>query len=279
MKLSPSRTGRRAAFTLLELLVVVAIIAVLASLLLAGIFRALLVARQVQTRNEISQLSAGISNFQTDFSVGVLPSYIDLSGGDPNSNAYLSSLYPQALPGAWAGNPTGSVLQGNAALVFFLQGPNGQGFSSDSSNPYAAPFQGEIRKGPYFTFATNRLANVNGQLMYLDPYGPGPYSSTGGQPYAYFAANMPNNQMPYQCVVASPGSENQSIGCPGPYVSSLSGLYINPNSYQIISAGPATSGFGPYPIFNPGHLWPGVTDPRGMDDIANFAAAPLGAGQ
>jgi prepilin-type N-terminal cleavage/methylation domain-containing protein len=240
-------TPRRSAFTLIELLVVITIIALLCSLLLAAVFRALTVVKEVQNRNEISQLAAAVASFKQTFNVNYLPSSLDPS--TPQGQFYLQTLYPQAPPN-WAPGP----LQGHQCLVFFLgglqQGGGCYGFSSNPQNPMAAPTAGEIRKGPFFDFNATRLKpNYGG---YLDIY--------GVQPYAYFSTNGTiNSYNPADCSLTAP------------YYYSA-GNYVKPDSFQIISAGANM-------VFGPGGQWtPGSVPAQGSaggDDIANFATGRL----
>src|SRR5437773_21013 len=115
MKRIDTPTRRRSAFTLIELLVVITIIALLCSLLLAAVFRALTVVKEVQNRHEISQLAAAVASFKQTFGVDYLPSSFDPAS--PQSQFYWTQLFPQAGPPA--GVP---AMQGHQCLVFFLGG-------------------------------------------------------------------------------------------------------------------------------------------------------------
>jgi len=71
--------SRNSAFTLVELLIVIAIIGILASLAAVGVMKALEKGKMVAARLEISQLEAGISAAKTDLgNVEVLPSILKL---------------------------------------------------------------------------------------------------------------------------------------------------------------------------------------------------------
>ena len=71
--------SRNSAFTLVELLIVIAIIGILVSLTAVGVMSALERGRMVSARLEISQLEAGISAGKTDLgNVEVLPSILKL---------------------------------------------------------------------------------------------------------------------------------------------------------------------------------------------------------
>src|SRR5712691_5798905 len=96
MKLPLSRKQQatataRTAFTLVELLVVIAIIIVLISLLMVGVFKALDTAYEAQTRTDITQLGVSLQAFQTHYAVNYVPSRIILcknflkvfQGGNP----------------------------------------------------------------------------------------------------------------------------------------------------------------------------------------------------
>jgi prepilin-type N-terminal cleavage/methylation domain-containing protein len=166
-------TTRRAGFTLVEVLVVIAIIAVLVSLTAAAVFKISGKGDELIARHDISNLAAAIEAFKQQMKVDFIPSRFrlreDLFGYvnpltadylDSESWAYLKKLFPKLptpaaaypMPGSvlidWNNNGTqdGAVdLEGHQCLVFFLGGIptgawNGQpnnvtGFSTNPAYP------------------------------------------------------------------------------------------------------------------------------------------------
>ncbi len=83
----------RSAFTLVELLVVMAIIAILIGLLLAAVMRVMMKINEVQTRTDIAQMDVGINSFMQDYGLtNPPPSYLliceDSTGTNPNKSLY-----------------------------------------------------------------------------------------------------------------------------------------------------------------------------------------------
>src|SRR5437660_2750022 len=166
-RLAPAhlRTGRRAGFTLVELLIVVGLIGVLVAIFAGAAIKVIAKGDELRARTEISDLAVAIENFKSHFKIqDQIPSRFrlreDLYGyllepGDPidaDSFAFLKRLFPK-LPTPTAPYPNpGSVwidwnsngvvedafdLEGHQCLVFFLGGvptsnPNNcNGFSTD----------------------------------------------------------------------------------------------------------------------------------------------------
>lgn len=202
---------------MLELLMVVAVIAVLASLILAAVGGASRTARVAAVKSEIAQLDAAIAKFTADHGIEP-PSSIILyelgtdwngTGTDTvNSRAIIRQLWPQFdftknrdLDNS--GTTTQSFrLTPSECLVLFLGGmytsttTNGKtvfsmiGFSKDPTDPFAPAVAGASREAPLFEFQTARLIDTekNGIPEYKDsiPNQTAPYlyySSYGGQGY------------------------------------------------------------------------------------------------
>ncbi len=149
-----SRTNMRSAFTMIELMVVLLIIAILASLLFSAVMRIMGGVPQVQTATEITQLSLGLQAFMRDYNLTEPPpSYLVLyenlalyQGPNPIPNAlqvqqsyaFLTKAFGRNLGSAsngiidWNGDgipgngPNGPttpwILEGEQCLVFYLGG-------------------------------------------------------------------------------------------------------------------------------------------------------------
>src|SRR5262249_50626462 len=162
---------------LVELLIVIAIIAVLAGLTLSAVFRVLGSGPKAEAQYDIRQLGVAIGAFQTEFGVDYIPSYFVLrEDGQYNTSnpahqptiKYFQKLFGKRFNYAakrdWNNDSTITqgdiVLEGHHCLVFFLGGipaPAGDGcygFSTDNANPdsIATVGTGAKRRGPFFEF-------------------------------------------------------------------------------------------------------------------------------
>ena len=165
----------RRAFTLIELLIVIAIIGVLAGLLLGGVFGVFGIARVTQVTADINSLDKAIQDFKLRFGVEP-PSFIVIHedatawgmGGATTrrSRAFLQRVWPDfdftnlgdptsaTVMTDWNPNPGNRqidinrngtegetiVLQSTEALVFFLGGPNMLAPLSPTSQPQPLGF-------------------------------------------------------------------------------------------------------------------------------------------
>jgi prepilin-type N-terminal cleavage/methylation domain-containing protein len=215
-KTPPAARQWRAGFTLVELLVVLAIIAILISLTAAAVMRFLTLGPEVQTHSEIGQLETALNAAKNDLRPGTqlefLPSVLVLRedcayGTTPielASVAFLQKAFGKRIPTTpaqltaagltfidWNGDGTFTsgplVLDGGQCLVFWLGGiPNNNptptvlscgGFSTNPLNPADTA----NRKAPYFDFKPNRLVAGPGSFYYYND----PFKLT---PYAYFTS-------------------------------------------------------------------------------------------
>lgn len=95
MKSNYFRRQRGIAFTLVELLVVIGIIAILASVVIGGVSTALKFAKRTRANSTASQLATAVQNYYTEYSV--YPS-ADAAGGAPTDDFYTGQTSGR---GAW----------------------------------------------------------------------------------------------------------------------------------------------------------------------------------
>jgi prepilin-type N-terminal cleavage/methylation domain-containing protein len=340
MRIGHARRSGGRGFTLVELLIVIAIIGLLVSLISAAVWKATATANRVRNQTEISQLATAVESFKQKF--GIYPPSKILLGEritdyfkDGNaktqpispfhldSYATLTTIFPRldfskAFFIDWDGNRALSppvILEGDQCLVFFLGGipqvdGNGRPFCSGFSTNPADPTYHVQKNGdtipPFFEFDSTRLMVLpnqfrpaSGYLSYRDTY--------GRVPYAYFSSYKTRNGYNRY---GTASSDCDTLGV-WPYAESISAAgvnawrYLNPNTFQIISAGAngalimkKNTGFGRGsdpndlaqrldPSWTPTRAGnaqanrgyadpPPPATPSGIDDQSNFYDAPLG---
>jgi prepilin-type N-terminal cleavage/methylation domain-containing protein len=344
MKLSQVKRSGGLGFTLVELLIVIAIISVLLSLVSSAVWKAVVTANRVRNQNEISQLATAVENFKQKFGI-YPPSRIILCeiydyyfqgnkrGNPPKSQLHADSL--QFLQTIWPrinfnfvnkpaigsssrwngidwngdGKPTPGefLLEGDQCLVFFLGGIPGVdpttgrlfcgGFSTNPQNPaYQTLAVGSEIIQPFFDFQSDRLISLPKSFRTNQSIGSSFYSykdTYGNVPYAYFSSyKTSNGYNRYN------SSDCDSLGV-WPYAQGLvpTPRYLNPNTFQIISAGANGAlvgtkhlGFGRgTDLTNPNSIWTPQTagisqaiwgynndKQAGVDDQSNFYDSTLG---
>jgi prepilin-type N-terminal cleavage/methylation domain-containing protein len=308
-----SQSGKRSAFTLVELMVVILIIAILVSLISSAALKAMQKIPEVTTRTEISQLEMALQAFMADYGLTAPPpSYLVLNEASPlntPSAPFLTQVFGRNFGSQgwvdWNGDGIQQTapwyLEGEQCLVFYLGGiPSApglagyspQGFSTNNMNPALPVTVSPKRKGPYYTFQVARLKLLTALNpiaspfpVYIDAWQTktGPFFATlGGTPYAYFSSNG-NNNTGYLQNAPQPLQDCASIGAYAYYIAGTNpNQFMNPNTYQIISAG-KDGIFGMFGLSNRAGTagWNPTAGAVGVgaDDQANFSASLLGSGQ
>jgi prepilin-type N-terminal cleavage/methylation domain-containing protein len=327
------RRNARPAFTMIELLVVMTIIAILVALLSTAVMRSLAKGPELQTSSEIGELQAKLANVVSNPAnpLVYLPSRLHLSKKNNYTSNPKSAVYNPASPNFaldrdsmaflqarfgkhtcfdfasppgqiinWNGDPNDPngnqelYLEGQQCLVFHLAGvPTYNaagdiamvGFSNDSQNPAKAATAGEKRQGPYFEFQSNRLklftsaafGSTGAFPIYFDIY-----TRPGGntrQPFAFFASYSTEGGGLYDKYGGTSDCPSLLLSPPDPagtpllpYQPTGSATFLNPSSFQIISAG-RDGKFGAG-----GQVWgrTGTVNANGADDQSNFSSHLLG---
>jgi len=207
-----TRTRHSSAFTLVELMIVIAIVGILASLVTVGVMKALERAKDVSARLEISQIEAAIAAAKQKLNLNGLPTYLviyenfvafNAAATNPANPDYigasaalalLSKIYESNNPLDW--NPTtptykdwngngsqdGRIeLFGSSALLFLLGGEIEATITNGSK--LIPKYRGFILKspkkpkGPFYEPSGNVWANSANYFSIYD---------SNQTPYAYF---------------------------------------------------------------------------------------------
>ena len=279
----------RSAFSLIELLVVMVIIAILVGLLLPAIGSVRNNIRAGETKAEISQLETAIASFKSEFGVEP-PSYLAVP---PISNTSLWSdpaFAPsrRILRQIWKrfdfssngglANVEAVELHGQECLVFFLGGvrsvadANGNnlrdvgeaanvllGFSSNPAQPFA--IDAGTRNGPFFDFKLNRVEDFDNDdfLEYIDTL-PGQT-----RPYLYLSSYAGRGYKTLDTQFYSdPAQDLNSF-----YLQTSGGQPWKRDGFQLISAGFDLE-YGVGGVYVPGSDL-GPQQLQDQDNITNFA--------
>jgi prepilin-type N-terminal cleavage/methylation domain-containing protein len=276
-----SASQTRSAFTLIELLIAIAIIALLAALLLPAISKVRSFANRATATSEMNQLAAACTKFQGDWGFYPPSSFIIPSNVVTHSASVqlLKTRYPRWNPATdGSGNiiapsilaGAGLALNGNQSMVYFLGGPAGTGWAPDG--PYA-PSATSTTSMLYFNFQTSKLVagstfGYSAANVYMDPF---------GSPYAYFGSNKVGGKYNLTDSMTFNGTTIFPLAESGT-------KFFNEKTCQIICAGEngnddslptASRGFGPGGIWAPG-TGSYASSASGGDDFGNFnGGAPL----
>jgi prepilin-type N-terminal cleavage/methylation domain-containing protein len=305
MTLLMQKRRRRAAFTLIELMVVMAILTIMISLLLAGVSRVRSAAKRTAVHTEIRELGQGITMFKQKFSVDYVPSKIvlrekmDYDSNNPSQVAsanYLKEAWPfvpvNLAPG---GNTPPSQFAPGTTLTTTVSGQvvpcgidwngNGQIDGNGTSSPAwtlegdqcLVFFLGGINEGGQLTgFSTNKRNPMDPTPQRIGPFIQfqvdrlQPRGTTGAAGFRSYID--PWKAQPYLYFTsygkqAGYKATDTTLGVT-PYVDPTTNKAMLSDGFQIICAGEDK-------LFGPGGTAYPATGP-GEDDIANFSQGTLG---
>ena len=294
LEISQDTLPRRRGFTLVEILVVIAIIGLLVGLLLPAVNAARRSVKRTRIKLEMTQLVAALENFKTNVGGGQYP--------PDGTNAadflqFLKAAFPRVNWGTGSGQtPYPTNVTPDTVLIFWLGGAEDQngafiGFSANPLNPFDS---GSNRTAPAFDFlkaqnntrfvqlgpASSITSGTNNVYWNLYQYLPQNDQATS-QPFLYFKAVAGT----YTVTPFTPAKNANNIAtlpyadstAPAPTGSNLPG-FVNPKSYQLLCPGldgkygayPATANAPnatKWPLYPAGTNYDNV---NGQDDMTNF---------
>ncbi len=301
---------RKNGFTLTEMLVVIAIIAILAALITPAVYQAMWSARQSKIKIELDQLASGMEAFKAKY--GAYPP-TNLTCPSNVANSGLQAFVARAFPRYTVTGSLGAQIYNDlvangvdttnvnpqAALVFWLVGQN-----PDVTDPFNRSLAA-VTRTPFFSFDTTRLVYSNtikgtsigtvatltstspaGNLMYNAPY--------GNTAYAYFdstcyGSTMTNTTSIAYTVLSSGVPEylsttsqsNNLLGTNTSFMLSNGTGYISPyfadaNNNGMIDAGENFAKSSSFQIISAGQ--DGSFGTTLLAKAPNFRLYPIGVG-
>jgi prepilin-type N-terminal cleavage/methylation domain-containing protein len=265
------KRARKRGFTLVELLVVMGIIALLMTLLVPTITKAVEVVKKDRTLSEFKDLGLSIQSFRNDWG--------DIPPSKPNDGTASS----------------GAMSTGAANLAYYLLGPGGSGWGTAGGG--AMPFGGTPTRayGPYYQVESEYLGYekpASGDFVlsgFLDGF-KGGYWDISGQSVPrgrilYFKYDLTlTTSTPLTAVgytVSDNGSDSTgqtNYGSPNAFIEGVTGQnnYTNPTwprqDYLLISPGP-DGRYGYTKTDSSGNIVPAALGDAGiitpLDDIVN----------
>jgi prepilin-type N-terminal cleavage/methylation domain-containing protein len=211
---------RNIGFTLVEMLVVIAIIGILAALITPAIYRAIWSARQARIKTEVDQLHAAFeairakygsyppaqmlmkvdvpkSPFVVTVATPAMTAFVDrafphyaISNGNDLAGQIVNDLAANGFDISPGDGNLGATFNPQTALVFWLSG-----FSTDVTDPFNRNLSA-VTRTPFFNFDQTRVLNSSdltvatltpssgiGTLIYNAPYGNAAYAYFDYQSY------------------------------------------------------------------------------------------------
>jgi prepilin-type N-terminal cleavage/methylation domain-containing protein len=202
----------RSAFTLVELLVVIVILAMLASLITVAASRAMTSARNAAIKAEIDMLHMAMMNYKNQYG-SFPPANVQTVNGTDAASRHVLRLFPRTL--SISSEVSGPVYP-QTALVRWLGG-----YTDDPQRPVTGGSQNKL-----YDFDQSRIKN-------------GQYSPSGktGSPYVFIRSGTSANEYgPTPSTKSTFTIDGQTYSAE-PFPTSSGTTFFNSDTFQILCAG------------------------------------------